>query len=398
MAALPNNRTLVTAVNRSHSYTAAMRSLAVFLLLAYAAQAPAWSSEPTPLWKIDVRQFGYVNFPRKAVRPIELSVAFIGNAHIAVVWISPDRTKSNQNKEPHWGDGAHVHVVVIDGKSGQKEVEKEWPTPFTYASPRLVGVADGKFLICTDNALRMLSATLDVVQEQQLPSQTTCNPSPSGHTLLVSSLSGHTRQMKVMDTETFKVLSSWTEQTSVGELTIGFSDHWLVGYCGDPSELCIRRFDESWQALHVSGIETHMDRSSRILVSFVNDEVLAIKSKDITLVTVHGAMLFQIAPAPNRWFGLPAPSSSGESFVIVEGRQRGATNEVLDMYPFYSYDRAAVYGIKDHQSHFSLKLQGTSPWTPWHIIENVVASSPDGGHLALISDGVLQLYAVPVGS
>ncbi len=178
MAASPNDSTLVTAVNRSHSYTVAMRSLAVFLLLAYAAQLPAWSSEPTPLWKIDVRQFGYVSFSRKAVRPTRLSVAFTGNAHITVAWISPDRTESNKNKEPHWGDGAHVHVAVIDGNSGQKEVEKEWPTPFTYASPALVGVADGKVLICTDNALRVLSATLDVVQEQQLPSHTTCKSIP----------------------------------------------------------------------------------------------------------------------------------------------------------------------------------------------------------------------------
>jgi hypothetical protein len=83
--------------------------------------------------------------------------------------------------------------------------------------------------------------------------------------------------------------------------------------------------------------------------------------------------------------------------VIIEGQLRGARNEPLDMYPFYADDRAVVYGIKDDQSDFSLKLQGTSPWTPWHIIENVTALSPDGKSLAVISDGVLQLYTVPVG-
>ena len=72
--------------------------------------------------------------------------------------------------------------------------------------------------------------------------------------------------------------------------------------------------------------------------------------------------------------------------MIVEGRLRGVKNENLDMYPFYADDRADVYGIKDHHSDFTLKLQGTSPWTPWHIIENVLALSPDGGRLVLISD------------
>ncbi len=200
-----------------------------------------------------------------------------------------------------------------------------------------------------------------------------------------------------MDTETFKVLSSWTEQTPVGEATIGISDHWLVGYCGEPIQLCIRRFDERWHPLHVTGVETRTDHRPRILASFVNDDVLAIKSETTTLATVEGAMLFQISPTPKRSFGLAVPSRNGESFVIVEGQLRGVKNENLDMYPFYADDRAVVYGIKDHHSDFSLKLQGTSPWTPWHIIENVVALSLDGGHLALISDGVLQLYAVPVG-
>ncbi len=374
-----------------------MRSLTALLLLVATMAAEGWGSEPTPLWKVDVRQFGYVSFPRKAVRPTRLSVAFTDNAHIAVAWISPDRTESNHNKEPHWGDAAHVHVVVIDGSSGQKEGEKEWLTPFTYASPALAAIADGKFLNCTDNALRVLSATLDVLQEQELPSHSTCNPSPSGRTLLVVSLAEHSRQMKVMDTETFKVLFSWTEQRPVGEATISISDHWLLGYCGEPAELCVRRFDERWHPLHVTGVETRTDYRPRILASFVNDDVLAIKSETTTLATVEGAMLFQISPTPKRSLGLAVPSRNGESFVIVEGQLRGVKNENLDMYPFYADDRADVYGIKDHHSDFTLKLQGTSPWAPWHIIENVLALSPDGSRLALISDGVLQIYAIPVG-
>jgi hypothetical protein len=368
------------------------------LVLVATMGAEAWSSGPTPLWKIDIRQFGYVSFPRKAVRPTRLSIAFTDEGHVVIAWISPDQSESNQNKEPHWGDAAHVHVIVIDSSAGQKEGEKEWPTPFTYASPALAGVADGKFLICTDNSLRMLSAALDVLQEQQLPSHSACDPSPSGHTLLVVSPSEHNRQMKVMDTETFNVLSSWTEQTHVGEATISISDHWLLGYCGEPTELCVRRFDESWHALHVTGVETRIDRRRPIHASFVNDEALALRNEATTLATVDGTMLFQISPSPKRLFGRPPVSSrGGESFVIVEGRLRGARSEPLDMYPFYADDRAVVYGIKGHHKDFSLKLQGTSPWTPWHTIENVLALSPNGKSLAVISDGVLQLYTVPVG-
>jgi hypothetical protein len=203
-----------------------------------------------------------------------------------------------------------------------------------------------------------------------------------------------------MDTETFKVLSSWTEQRDVGDATIpSISDHWLLGYCGEPTELCVRRLDENWHPLHVAGVQTGTTDRRRVPASFVNDEVLAIRSKVTTLATVDGKMLFQISPEDKRLFGSPpVPSSGGESFVIFEGRLRGIKSVPLDMYPFYADDRAEVYSVKDHHSVLSVKLRGTSPWTPWHSIHNVVALSPDGASLVLVSDGVLELFAVPTRS
>ena len=68
------------------------------------------------------------------------------------------------------------------------------------------------------------------------------------------------------------------------------------------------------------------------------------------------------------------------------------------MYPFYATDNATVYRTKnDDRPLFSLKLQGTSPWTG-HIIDNVAALSPDGRSLALISDGVLEVIGVTDGT
>ena len=363
---------------------------------------PAWSSEPTPLWKADLRRFQYESFPRKTVRPVRVSAAFIDNHHVAIAWISPDATQNNRHKEPHRGDAAHANLVVIDSSTGDKQEQKEWPTPFTYWGPVLAGVGDGNVLMCSDNALRLLSGSLSLVREQELPNGSTCDLSPSGHTLLVVSLSEHNRQLRVIDTKTFTTLASWTElpfgQRLAGDATISISDHWLLGYCGEPTALCVRRFDEKWHPLEVKGIETRVTGRQRIPASFVSDEVVAIRARTITLATVGGAMLFQITAPPKRMLGRPPISSpGGQSFVMVEGRDRGIRSEPLDMYPFYADERATVYGVNDHQTHFSLKLQGTSPWTPWHFIENVVALSPDGGSLALISDGALEVFAVPTG-
>ena len=136
--------------------------------------AQAFASDPAPLWKTDVRQFGYESFPLPKMEiPVRLSVAFIDDKHLAIAWITPDRTTRPS-------DAAHiVRVVVVDSSTGQKQVEKEWATLFTYRSPVLTGVSDAKFMICTDDALyASYRQSLDLVKEEQLPSRSTCRPSP----------------------------------------------------------------------------------------------------------------------------------------------------------------------------------------------------------------------------
>jgi hypothetical protein len=80
---------------------------------------------------------------------------------------------------------------------------------------------------------------------------------------------------------------------------------------------------------------------------------------------------------------------------MIEDRFRGIRSEPLDMYPFTANDQASVYSIKDRRGIFSIKLKGTSPWTPWDIHDNYLALSPDGTSLAVLSDGVLKLYQLP---
>ena len=372
-----------------------MRSaLRFLLLLAAATAAQAFASDPAPLWKTDVRQFGYESFPLPKMEiPVRLSVAFIDDKHLAIAWITPDRTTRPS-------DAAHVHVVVVDSSTGQKQVEKEWATLFTYRSPVLTGVSDAKFMICTDDALRILSATLDLVKEEQLPSRSTCRPSPSGRTVVVVTFSEHSRQIQIMQTDTFNVLSRWTEERHSGDATVpSISDHWLLGQCGEPTQLCVRRFNENWRALNVTGVETFTTNGQHIPAEFISDQVFVIRRKTATIATVDGTMLFQTSPPDKRLFGRPpVPSSGGEGFVMVEGRLRGIRNEFLDMYPIYADDRAVVVDVKDHRSELSVKLRATSPWTRSGRIDNVVALSPNGASLALSSDGVLELFSVPIRS
>ena len=375
-----------------------MRCALILLLLLPLATAHCSGSEPTPRWKTRVEQFGYESAPRKMFQPVRLSAAFTDNGHVVIGWIAPIVTKDNKHTSPKLGEAAHVHVVVIDAKTGQKQGEKEWQTRFTYSVPLLARTDDGNFLLCTDDAVRVVSVMLDTVQEKHLSAHASCKISPSGHTLLVTTVLEQTRRMELLNTKTFKILSSWTEQFPDGDRTFAISDRELLGSCAKPAELCIRRFNEGWRPFRVAGQQRRMAAAESIIAAFVNDQTIGIASTTLMLTSTDGAVLRLISPTDKRLFGSPPiPSSTGESFVVVEGRMRGVRNDVLDMYPFYATDNATVYRIKDDHPLFSLKLQGTSPWTG-HIIDNVAALSPDGRSLALISDGVLEVFGVTDGT
>jgi hypothetical protein len=370
------------------------------------AQEPEQTStEGHLLWKVDVQQFGYERFPRKNVRPLRLAANFVDNDHVAIAWVTPDTTPESRRNPPKVGELARLHAVILDAKTGLKQSQKDWQTPYR-PDPRLLGLPDGRVLICNDNSLRLLSLSLDIVRQQDAPNHGTCSNlriqlSPSRNTLLLSIHAEHSRYLELLNAQTLAALSNWSEDQGievVSSETAAFSDHWLVGYCGVPVDLCLRRFGEDWHPLRIHGLDTRMDKRSRIPVSFVRDDVLTIGSKVTTVATVSGEVLFQITLPKGHYLLSPVTSAGGERFAVIEGQLRGLTSEPLDMYPFPSNDRALVYSIKDRHAIFSLKLKGTSPWTPWNIHEDVLAFSPDGTSLAVLSDSLLTVYTLPKDS
>lgn len=357
-----------------------------------------------PVWKVDVQQFGYERFPRRNARPLRPVVTFVDNGHVAIAWGTPGTTKENKRNAPKVGEPARLHAVIFDAKTGLKQSQKDWSTPY-YPVPQLFGLPDGRVLICSENSLRLLSASLDSVREQELPNHATCvnsgpQLSPSKHTLLLSIRAEHNRHLELLNVGDLTTISTWTEKlNSAGAVpsgTIAISDDSLVGYCGDPHGICLRRFnEEQWHPLRVNDIGTQMSKGQRLPALFVNDDVLVIGSKVTTVVTVRGELLSEVKLREGHYLLKPQPSAAGEVFAVMEERPRGLRSAPLDMYPFGADDRALVYSVKDRRTIFSLKLKGTSPWTPWNIHEHFLAVSPDGRSLATLSDSLLSLYALP---
>jgi hypothetical protein len=143
-------------------------------------------------------------------------------------------------------------------------------------------------------------------------------------------------------------------------------------------------------------LDKQLSDRKRKITTFVNDQTLVIQGGDVMAVTtVEDEMLFQVRSPQKYLFEWPVVSAGGGRFAVIEDRIRGLRSEPLDMYPFQSNDRAVVYSIADRRSIYAVKLEGTSPWTPWDWHENQLALSPDGTHLAVLTDGLLRVYRLP---
>lgn len=395
--------------HRGHKRTARMRRYRLILRLLIAVvvlngvralgqETGAARTERQPLWKTDLREFGYEQFSPYNVRWMRLIVHFTDDNHVVIGWISPDAATLSRTKGSAFGVPAHLHVLILDAKTGRKLTQRDWSTPRS-GFPVLFGIPDGKTVICTDNSLRLLSPNLDVVKEQELPDGATCQhlsyrQSPSKRTVLTRSINEKRTSWELLNANTFATISTWTRELGNDSILepMAISDHWMVGWCGQPTELslCLRKPDEEWHLFRLGGLNSP--------AFFVSDELLAVGLRPgsvASIVSVQGSVLFQINLPKEHYLAEIVPSADGERFAAVDYRMRGLRSEPLDMYPFGSSEQALVYSLKDRRAIFALKVKGTSPWTPWHVHDNSVALSPNGTILAVLSDVVLSTYSVP---
>jgi hypothetical protein len=346
-------------------------------------------SKDHPLLEVDLRNLGYKTF--EGEKHLLTFVDFTDINRLAVAWLTLDAPAVAKKTGPRTPEPAHLHVFVLDAKTGQKQGSQEWSTPSYPVG--FLGVYDGKFLVCTGNVLRLFSASFESIRERHLPNDHDCRSiSPNRQLLLLSSYaSGTSHQNTLLDVGTFAAVTEWTEK----ERTYDISSHWLLGGCGKPLKICIRGIDQSWRPFQRVGMDQQFEDFRNKSAFFVNDGTIVVEAwHEMAVATVDGALLFRVI-LKHRSFGWTLASGGGERFAVIENRQRGITWPGLDMYAFPSNDRVVVYSVPDRRAIYAVKVKGTSPWSPWESHVNQLALSPDGTLLAVVSDEVLKVYRLP---
>lgn len=376
---------------KARNIVAVIFSIFIFLEPAL-SQESIQTTKDRPLLEIDLRKFGYEAFPFRW--HLHKAVDFTDSSHIAVAWVTGEHGSVRKQGKLATGQ---LHVTILDARTGQQQGSHAWPpasVPF-----RFLGVRDGKFLIGIGGTVRLVGPTFEVIHEENLGTDSNCpicgelTLSVNRRVLLLSRRHpGPNYANKLVESETFSSIADWSESLAIADI----SESRLLAYCGKPREVCIRVLDGSWLPFHPNGLDKETSDTLKASAHFVNDTTLLIEAwKQIVVATVDGGVLFQMDLPKNRSFGSVITSSDGERFAVIENRMRGVTNPSLDMYAFPSNDQIIVYSIPDRHAIYAVKVNGDSPWFPWESHVNYFALSPDGGLLAIISNGILKVYRLP---
>ena len=391
---MPANLTFDLRADRRQKDKIVGRTLGLLLLLVASLASAQTKSQPIepelsrdrPLLEIDLRKYGYEPHGNGAgVEP--LSLAFTQSNNLLVSWTTSDESQSKKEIRSTTPVPSHLHGLILDPRTGQKERAGEWPSRYLHAS--ITPVGKDKFLICARDEIQLLSHDFVTVRNQVLSPPNTCEGmrvSPNRHSF--STRTG--TEYNLIDAESFQPLAEWSSKEAVD---VHFTDSLLVGVCRPDIEICIRRFDQDWQPLHAVGVLQRAQTLGHQGTAFVNDSTLAIANGgEMTVVTLEGAMLFRVNLPKKFSFARIATSTDGNRFAYIETELRGS--KPLDMYSDFD-DHVVVFDLGQKTAVYARKVNGGSPWIPPFEHRNQIALSSDGALLAILDNRKLEVFKLP---
>ncbi len=340
-----------------------------------------------PLWKVDLRSADLAKQPNLYESP--LAFGFVGSDKLVVAWFV-----SHPAPLPGSVESATLKAVYVNANTGKLQSNSEW---MATSRPLAVHITpSGHLLVRTGQTLRVFSPELKPLQEQEFstPAVFGLTVSPDGARAMVCPASRDPSAAQMLNTDTLQVLDTVPTIVRCGDYFLGNKS--ILALRSKDSEVFVRTSGEPWHALSPLSPTSGMGRTRD--VRFLNDSVIAVNSgycsHSFSIQTIEGKTLSIVKlPEGRCWGGIITTSPGGQYFGVPEERLRGIKNETLDMYPFPSPEQFVVYRLPDIERIFRVKVEGISPWFPKQLVQKY-ALSPDGGRVAVMSNGVIRAYAV----
>jgi hypothetical protein len=357
-----------------------------------------------PLWTLDLRTVGFTGFaPKKETWGLNLRpnpLCFSDDQTLIATFITREDVKALARRDnPADLRPDRLHGIFLDAQTGKVQNTQQWSVP----RPRggIIPASDGRFAVLTPAMIALYSSDLDLLKEFRLSSDQQSllwdlHSSPTGKSILV-------------EYHHPEATYQWLDSNTLQPQTASFSESLPVLSISDDKE--IASFRETYVrsngivSVHEAimqqrnGTERTFCRSINgqddgcDIPEFITNDLLAMWTPHgLGVMPKTGGQALLTARFPDdEWLGRPFPSADGNRVGVAVSEHKGGS-AFFDISYHSVLKRIEVYDISSRQRVYSLdakkqKLKVKDGFG--------VALSPDGSLLAILVDGVVEVYKLP---
>ncbi len=355
-----------------------------------------------PVWKFDLRSVGFTGFaPKQEQWGLNLRlnpVCFISNDTLIATFITQeDVTTLARRDQPGELLPLRLHGIFLDASTGQVRNTKEW----SITRPRggIIAASEGQFAVLTPGIIALYSPKFDELKKLRLSSEQQSHlwdlyPSPSGKSLLADYHYPEALYQWI-DVKSLQAQPTWKDgrlplavSISDGELAF-LRSQFLKSESVYVNQVIVKSRNGPERA--VCRVIAGQGDSCGI-PQFLSNEMLALSMPHglSVLPKTGGDALLKTTLRDDEWLGRSLyPSSDGRRFAVTVWSHKGGS-ALLDIDYHSVLKRIEIYDVPNPHPVYALDAKQQR-------IKDVsgVALSPDGSLMAILTDGVVELYRVP---
>jgi hypothetical protein len=361
----------------------------------------------TAAWNTDLRSAGYPEHmtPRQTRRlgyGMVDPLSFSGRSVLCATFLTEEQTKSLARRgQPGPSFRLRMHAVLLGATTGKVRATRSWYIARPLGG--VVGAGGGRFAVLSPRGIDLYSPSLEPLEQLSFsPEQEahlwTFSVSPSGESILAVVYYDLGTSFYWIDTASMQLRHTWEDAPagatiSDNELATSLETNATSGEL-TTHEVSVRKVDGPWRT--VCRVRLGQDPTSACgLPQFISNDVLALSaSHSLTLIPAMGGdVVLKENFRQDEWIGPLGlrPSADGNRLAVAISSHRGGS-ELFDINYHSVLRRIMVFDIRSRQWIYTLdakrqKIKAISG----------MALSPDGSLIAILSEGVVQVYRLPPG-
>lgn len=323
-------------------------------------------------------------------RPNPLSFAD-KNVLIATFITREDVTGLARRDQPTEALPLRLHGIFLDANTGRVRATREW----SITRPRggIIAAGDGRFAVLTPASIALYSSSLELVKDLKLSSGQQSHlwdfhSSPNGHSILAE-YHYPEASFQWIDTNSLRPQPAWSDRmtgVSISDKEFTIARETYVKSKGVFHEVLIGTGEGRWRT--VCHVQVGQGDNCG-LPEFLSNEAIALwEPHGLSVVSsTLGDLLLKASFREDEWLGRRWPSSAdGKRFAVTVWAHKGGS-AFFDISYHNVLKRIVIYDLGSRQAVYTLDAKQ-------HKIRDVsgVVLSPDGSLMAILTDGVVQVY------